>query len=53
MRKRLDELSMVELKHEFQHAGLVGEYTEAEFVIRLTIYLVKVGKNPFTFQLHH
>ena len=41
--KVLDELSIDKLKYDMQHAGLVGKYTEAELVIRLTIYLVKVG----------
>ena len=50
MLKRLDELSNLELKDVFDEAGMDGEFTEAELVIRLTIYLVKVGKNPFTFQ---
>ena len=48
--KRLDELSNDELKNEFQKAGLEGEISgEAEYLIRLTIYLVKGSVDPFTF----
>ena len=50
MLKRLDELSTNEIADEFDKAGLVGDYKEAELVIRLTIYLVKAGMDPFTFQ---
>jgi hypothetical protein len=48
--KRLDELSNDELKNEFEKAGLEGKISsEAEYLIRLTIYLVNVSEDPFTF----
>ena len=52
MLKRLDELSKEELKNEFKKADLEGNFQEAECIIRLTVYLVKVlGKDPFSFRL--
>ena len=48
--KRLDELSESEFKFEFEKAGLEGNSDEALCIIRLTMYLVKVGEDPFSFQ---
>ena len=49
--KRVDELSPDELKWVFEKAGLEGDYSEAEYIIRLTIYLkVQRNEDPFTFQ---
>ena len=49
--KRLDELSKDELKVEFVKAGLEGDNDEAQMVIRMTIYLVKVLRmDPFSFK---
>ena len=49
--KMVDELSPDELKWVFEKAGLEGDYSEAEYIIRLTIYLkVQRNEDPFTFQ---
>ena len=49
--KRVDELSPEELKWVFENAGLEGDYSDAEYLIKLTIYLkVKRKEDPFTFQ---
>ena len=48
--KRLDELSEDELKFEYERAGLEGNSEEALFIIRLTMYLVKLGEDPFSFK---
>ena len=51
--KRLDELSKEELTNEFEKAGMEGHFEEAELIIRLTIYLVKVVcKDPFSFRFN-
>ena len=50
MLKYLDELSSNELIEVCKEVGLEGESNEAVCVIRLTMYLVKVGEDPFTFQ---
>ena len=47
--KRLDELSIDELKYEYTKAGLEGDAEEVLCIIRLTIYLLKVGEDPFSF----
>ena len=52
MLKRLDELSERELKVESEKVGLEGQFYEVQCVIKLTIYLVKVGKDPFSFQFN-
>ena len=52
MLKRLDELSDRELKVESEKAGLEGQVDEVQCIIKLTIYLVKVGKDPFNFQFN-
>ena len=52
MLKRLDELSDRELKVESEKAGLEGQFDEVQCIIKLTIYLVKVGKDPFNFQFN-
>ena len=52
MLKGLDELSEHELKVEFEKAGLEGQFNDVECLIRLTIYLVKVGIDPYSFQFN-
>ena len=52
MLKSLDELSEHELKVEYEKAGLEGQFDDVECLIRLTIYLVKVGIDPFSFQFN-
>ena len=48
--KKLEELSMSELTTELDRASIVGTFSEAEAVIRLTVYLVKNKENPFSFK---
>ena len=48
--KKLEELSMSELTTELDRASIIGTFSEAEAVIRLTIYLVKNKENPFSFK---
>ena len=48
--KRLDELKMSELKSELEKIGVFGSFSEAQAIVKLTIYLVSIRKDPFTFQ---
>ena len=48
--KKLEELSMSELTTELDRASIIGTFSEAEAVIRLTVYLVKSKENPFSFK---
>ena len=48
--KRLAELNIDELMSEFGKAGFQGEFTESLALVKLTIYLVSSGLDPFTFQ---
>ena len=50
--KRLDELSTSELRAEFVKAGIQSEFQEIEAIVRLTIHLVGVNEDPFTFQFN-
>ena len=52
MLKRLDELSDHELTVEYEKSGLEGNFDEVQCLIRMTIYLVKLGMDPFTFQFN-
>ena len=48
--KKLWELTMSELNHELEMAGIFGLYSESLAVIKLTIHLVRNRENPSTFQ---
>ena len=48
--KKLWELTMRELNHELEMAGIVGLHSESLAVIKLTMHLVRKNQNPSTFQ---
>ena len=48
--KYLFELTVSELKTELERVGISGLNSESEAVIKLTIYLVSVGEDPFIFK---
>ena len=48
--KKLWELTMCELNHELEMAGIVGLHSESLAVIKLTMHLVRKNQNPSTFQ---
>ena len=48
--KKLWELTMSELNHELEMAGIFGLYSESLAVIKLTMHLVRNHENPSTFQ---
>ena len=48
--KKLWELTMSELNHELEMAGIFGLYSESLAVIELTMHLVRNHENPSTFQ---
>ena len=52
IQKRLADLNIDELKSEFGNAGISiqGNFTESLALVKLTIYLVSSGLDPFTFQ---
>ena len=50
--KRLDELSISELRTEFVKAGIQGGFQENQAIVRLTIHLVSIKEDPFTFQFN-
>ena len=47
--KRLAELTTDELMSEFEKAGFEEEFSESLALVKLTIYLVSSGVDPFTF----
>ena len=51
IQKRLADLNIDELKSEFGKAGIPiqGDFTESLALVKLTIYLVSSGEDPFTF----
>ena len=51
IQKRLADLNIDELKSEFGKAGILiqGDFTESLALVKLTIYLVSSGEDPFTF----
>ena len=51
IQKRLADLNIDELKSEFGNAGISiqGDFTESLALVKLTIYLVSSGEDPFTF----
>ena len=51
--KKLHELTMSELNLELERASIFGSFSESEAVVRLTIFLVRMKKDPFTFQFEH
>ena len=48
--KHLYELTADELNFELGRAGNTGYWTREQAVVRLTVHLVSIGKNPMTFQ---
>ena len=48
--KKLEELSRSELSTELYRASIFGAFSEAEAVVRLTVFLVKNKENPFSFK---
>ena len=48
--KKLEELSRSELSTELDRASIFGAFSEAEAVVRLTVFLVKNKENPFSFK---
>ena len=48
--KRLDELSISELRTEFVKAGIQGGFQENQVIVILTIHLVSIKEDPFTSQ---
>ena len=47
--KRLDELNLSELFLELDKAGIHGEVNESLAIVKLTIHLVSIREDPFTF----
>ena len=47
--RRLHELSTSEISAELGKAGILGDYAKSEAIVRLTIFLVGIGEDPFTF----
>jgi len=47
--KVLSELAIVELKSEVEKAGNHEVFSESLALVKLTIYLVSIGEDPFTF----
>ena len=47
--KRLYELSTNQISAELGKSGMQGDFTESEAIVRLTIFLVGIGEDPFTF----
>ena len=47
--KRLHELSTSQISAELGKAGIQGDFNESEAIVRLTIFLVGIGEDPFTF----
>ena len=50
--KLLEELSVSELKIALVHAGIKGIYGEALCVVRLTVHLVNVCEDPYSFRFN-
>ena len=48
--KLLSELSNHELRMVFIRAGIQGSFSESQAIVQLTIYLVKIGQDPFTYR---
>ena len=48
--KLLEELSVSELKTALGNAGIKRIYGEALCVVRLTVHLVNVGEDPYSFR---
>ena len=48
--KLLSELSLGELRTEFRRAGLHGDFSEGLAIVMLTVFLIKNGHDPYTFQ---
>ena len=47
--KRLHELSTSEISAELGKAGILGDYIKSEAIVRLTIFVVGIREDPFTF----
>ena len=50
VKKLLEELLMDEIKTVLKFSGIEGVYSESEWLVRLTVYLVTIREDPFTFQ---
>ena len=50
--KYLFELTVSELNSELERVGISELNSESEAVIKLTIYLVSVGEDPFIFKFN-
>ena len=50
MGKLLSELSLGELRTEFMKAGLQGDFSEGLAIVRLVVYLINSGLDPYTYQ---
>ena len=50
MGKLLSELSLGELRTEFMKAGLQGDFSEGLAIVRLVVYLINSGLDPYTHQ---
>ena len=48
--KRISELSIRELKTVFVRTGRRGVFLESSAIIQLTIFLVRIGQDPFTYR---
>ena len=48
--KLLSELSSCELKTVFRRAGKRGSFMESQAIVQLTIYLINIGQDPFTYR---
>ena len=48
--KYLNEMSSSELRTEFERMCSQEVFTESRAIVRLTMYLLGIGKNPFTFK---
>ena len=48
--KLLSELSTRELRTAFRRAGKTGIFVESEAIVKMTIFIVNIGQDPFTYR---
>ena len=48
--KLLSELSTRELRTAFRRAGKTGTFVESEAIVKMTIFIINIGQDPFTYR---
>ena len=48
--KLLSELSTRELRTAFRRAGKTGTFVESEAIVKMTIFIVNIGQDPFKYR---